>query len=355
VLLPNGGLFMRRNSMAQTTSREVRLKRRPVGMVSEDDFELVEVEIPEPGDGEVLIRNNYMSVDPYMRGRMNDQQSYVPPFELHHPLEGGCTGQVAISRNDKFQQGDYVLGMKGWREYYISDGSDLTKIDPALAPVQTYLGLLGMPGLTAYVGLLDIGKPGEGDTVFVSAASGAVGSIVCQIAKIKGCRVVGSAGSDEKVSWLLQTAGVDGAFNYKKVENLRSELGSLCPDGIDIYYENVGGKHLEAALDTMNPFGRIVLCGMISQYNAVRREPGPGNLFLAIAKRLVLQGFLVFDHIDRRIQFYSDMGRWIHEGRIKWKETIIEGIENAPNALIGLFKGENFGKMLVKVGPDPVL
>jgi hypothetical protein len=347
--------FMRRNGMAQITGREVRLKKRPIGMVSEDDFELVEVEIPEPGDGEVLIRNNYMSVDPYMRGRMNDQQSYVPPFELHQPLEGGCTGQVAISRNDKFQQGDYVLGMKGWREYYISDGSDLTKIDPARAPVQTYLGLLGMPGLTAYVGLLDIGKAGDGDTVFVSAASGAVGSIVCQIAKIKGCRVVGSAGSDEKVSWLLQTAGVDAAFNYKKVGNLRTELGSLCPDGIDIYYENVGGKHLEAALDNMKPFGRIVLCGMISQYNAVRREPGPGNLFLAIAKRLTLQGFLVFDHIDRRIQFYSDMGRWILEGRIKWKETIIEGIENAPNAFIGLFKGENFGKMLVRVGPDPAL
>lgn len=341
--------------MAQETGREVRLKRRPVGMVSRDDFELVEVPIPEPGKGEVLVRNIYMSVDPYMRGRMNDQESYVPPFELHKPLEGGCVGQVVISRNDGFRQGGYVLGMKGWREAYISDGSDITPIDPGLGPVQSFLGVLGMPGMTAYVGLLDIGRPKEGDTVFVSAASGAVGSLVCQIAKIKGCRVIGSAGSDAKVSWLLETAGVDAAFNYKKVDNLREELGRLCPEGIDIYYENVGGKHLEAALDCMEPFGRVVLCGMISQYNAVRREPGPGNLFLAITKRLTLQGFIVSDHMDRRDRFYSDMAQWIREGRVKWKETVIEGLENAPDAFLGLFKGENFGKMLVKVGPDPVV
>ncbi|MGA7642893.1 MAG: NADP-dependent oxidoreductase, partial [Syntrophobacteraceae bacterium] len=194
--------------MAQITSREIRLRKRPVGMVSEDDFDLVETQIPEPGVGEVLIRNIYMSVDPYMRGRMNEGKSYAPAFELSKPLEGGCVGQVVNSRNDKFQRGDYALGMKGWREYYISDGSDLTKIDPAVAPVQAYLGALGMTGLTAYVGFLDIGKPREGDTVFVSAASGAVGSIVSQIAKIKGCRVVGSAGSDEKISWLLETAGI---------------------------------------------------------------------------------------------------------------------------------------------------
>jgi NADPH-dependent curcumin reductase CurA len=339
--------------MAQITSREIRLKKRPVGMPSEDDFDLAEVKIPEPGAGEVLIRNIYMSVDPYMRGRMNEGKSYVPPFELGKPLDGGCVGQVVNSRNDKFRQGDYALGMKGWREYYISDGSDLTKIDPAVAPVQTFLGPLGMTGLTAYVGFLDIGMPREGDTVFVSAASGAVGSIVSQIAKIKGCRVVGSAGSDKKISWLLETAGIDAAINYKKVGDLTAELAGLCPQGIDVYFESVGGKHLEAALDNMKSFGRIVLCGMISMYNATQREPGPWNLFLAIARSLTLRGFIVSDHMDKLARFYTDMGPWIREGRIKWIETVSEGIENAPRAFIGLFKGENFGKMLVKVGPDP--
>ncbi len=341
--------------MAQITSRQIRLRRRPAGMPSEDDFDLVETEVPEPSEGEVLIRNIYMSVDPYMRGRMNEGKSYVPAFELHKPLEGGCVGQVVISRNSRFQPGDYALGMKGWRESYISDGSGLTKIDPAVAPVQAYLGPLGMPGLTAYVGFLDIGKPRAGDTVFVSAASGAVGSIVSQIAKIRGCRVVGSAGSDDKTSWLLETAGIDAAVNYKKAGDLTAELHRRCPEGIDIYYENVGGKHLEAALDNMKSFGRIVLCGMISMYNAAQREPGPGNLFLAVVRSLTLQGFIVLDHMDKLAQFSSDMGRWIREGRIKWKETVVEGIESAPEAFIGLFKGENFGKMLVKVGPDPAV
>lgn len=338
--------------MARITSREIRLRKRPVGMPSEDDFELVEAEIAEPREGEVLIRNIYMSVDPYMRGRMNEGKSYVPPFGLGKPLEGGCVGEVVISRNDRFLRGDYALGQQGWREYYISDGSGLTKVDPAVAPVQTYLGPLGMTGLTAYVGFLDIGKPRQGDTVFVSAASGAVGSIVSQIAKIKGCRVVGSAGSDEKISWLLEMAGIDAAINYKKVGDLSAELAGLCPEGIDIYFENVGGKHLEAALDNMKLFGRIVLCGMISMYNATQREPGPWNLFLAIARSLTLRGFIVLDHMDKLARFFSDMGQWIREGRIKWKETVVEGIENAPGAFIGLFKGENLGKMLVKVGPD---
>ncbi len=341
--------------MAKIISREIRLKKRPVGMPSEDDFELVEVEIPEPGEGEILVRNLYISVDPYMRGRMNEGKSYIPPFELHKPLEGGCVGQVLISKNGKFQRGDTLLSMGGWSEYQVSNGSEHTKIDPSAAPVQTYLGTLGMPGFTAYVGLLHIGKLKKGDTVFVSAASGAVGSIVCQIAKIHGCRVIGSAGSDKKVSWLLETAGIDAAINYKKVGDLTGELGRLCPEGIDIYFENVGGKHLEAALDTMKPFGRVVLCGMISMYNAAQKEPGPANLFLAITRRLTLRGFVVFDHEDKREQFFSDMGKWIREGRIKWEETVSEGIESAPKALIGLFKGENFGKMLVKVGPEPAV
>jgi NADPH-dependent curcumin reductase CurA len=336
--------------MAETLSREIRLARRPVGLPRESDFDLVEVRIPEPKEGEVLVRNLYLSVDPYMRGRMTERKSYVPPFQVGEALSGACVGKVVASESRTFQAGDYVVGSQGWREYYLSSGEDLILIDPKIAPVQAYLGTLGMPGLTAYVGLLDIGRPKSGETVLVSAASGAVGAVVCQIAKIKGCRVIGSAGSDAKVSWLIDEAGIDAAFNYKEAEDLVAELGKYCPGGIDVYFENVGGKHLEAALEHMNPCGRIVMCGMISQYNATRPEPGPRNLFYVTVKRLTVQGFIVSDHAHRRDQFYAEMARWIAEGRIKWKETILEGIENAPRAFIGLFKGENFGKMIVKIG-----
>ncbi|MEJ2164353.1 MAG: NADP-dependent oxidoreductase [Desulfobacterales bacterium] len=331
-------------------SREIRLKNRPVGLPSESDFELAEVKVPQAGEGQVLVQNIYMSVDPYMRGRMVDRKSYVPPFQLKQPLEGGCVGRVVESKNDHFQVGDFVLGRLGWREYFISDGAGILKIDPKVAPIQAYLGALGMPGLTAYVGLLDIGKPKEEETVFVSAASGAVGSIVCQIAKLKGCYVVGSAGSDEKVTWLLEEAGVDAAYNYKKVDDVIAEVGKKCPKGIDVYYENVGGVHLQAALEHMNKFGRIVMCGMIAIYNATNPVPGPSNLFYVIGKQLTLQGFIVGEHLAKLPQFYADMGKWIAEGKIKWKETIVEGLENAPQAFIGLFKGENFGKMIVKIG-----
>jgi NADPH-dependent curcumin reductase CurA len=339
--------------MTVTTSREIHLKKRPVGLPSGSDFELVEVPVPEPGEGEVLVRNLYMSVDPYMRGRMTDRSSYVTPFPIGQPLDGGCMGQVVDSRSSQFAPGDYVLGFRGWRECYLSNGTELTKIDPQLASLQTYLGTLGMPGMTAYVGLLDIGQPKEGETVFVSAAAGAVGSVVCQIAKIKGCRVVGSAGSDEKVRWLREHARIDAAFNYKTVTDLPAELARECPDGIDVYFDNVGGAHLEAALGQMNRFGRVVLCGMISMYNSTQPPPGPRNLFLGITQRLRLQGFIVSDHPDRRPAFLADMARWIAEGRIQWKETIVDGIENAPKAFIGLFQGENFGKMLVRIGLDP--
>jgi NADPH-dependent curcumin reductase CurA len=337
--------------MTETVSREIRLKHRPVGLPSESDFELVATPIPTLRVGEVLVRNLYMSVDPYMRGRMIAQPSYVEPFALGQPLEGGCVGQVVQSQGGEFRVGDHVLGRKGWREYYVSDGADLTKIDPALAPLQAYLGILGMPGLTAYVGLLDIGRPEAGNTVFVSAAAGAVGSVVCQIAKLKGCRVVGSAGSAAKVHWLRDAAGIDGAFNYKTVDSLTDELGKHCPHGVDVYFENVGGAHLEAALEHMNMRGRIVLCGMISQYNESAPSAGPGNLRLAVRKRLTLRGFIVSDHVDRQSQFYADMRAWIADGKIKWEETVVNGIENAPKAFLGLFAGENMGKMLVRLGP----
>jgi NADPH-dependent curcumin reductase CurA len=339
--------------MTSILSREIHLKRRPIGMPAESDFELVEVPIPGPGDGEVLVRNIYLSVDPYMRARMVERPGYSSPFPLGQPLDGGCVGRVVKSKNETFAVGDYVSGFRGWREYYVSDGADLVKIDPKLAPIQTYQGTFGMPGMTAYVGLLDIGQLKGGETVFVSAAAGAVGSVACQIAKIKGCRVVASAGSDEKVAWLRDVAGVDAAFNYKKVDDLTAELGRRCPDGIDVDFENVGGAHLEAGLEHMKMHGRVVLCGMISVYNATQPPPGPRNLFLAIGRRLTLQGFIVSDHQDRLPQFRADMARWIAEGRVQWKETVLDGIENAPRAFIGLFTGENIGKMLVRIGPDP--
>lgn len=332
-----------------TTSREIRLKRRPTGLPSAEDFELATITLPEPGPGEMVVHNLYMSVDPYMRGRMVDRKSYVPPFALGETLNGGAVGQVVQSNGGPLAVGTYVLNGWGWREYFSSDGKGLTTIDPSIAPVQAFLGAVGMPGQTAYFGLLDIGQPKAGETVFVSAAAGAVGSMVCQIAKIKGCRVVGSVGSQAKVDWLRDELGVDAAFNYKEATSLKAELGKHCPNGIDIYFENVGGEHLEAALTHMNNNGRIPVCGMISQYNATESVPGPSNLGLIIGKRLKLQGYIVSDYRARAGEFYADMKEWIAAGQIKWQETVVEGIENAPSAFIGLFTGDNMGKMLVKL------
>lgn len=329
------------------------MKRRPVGLPTEADFELAEAALDEPADGEVLVRNLYMSVDPYMRGRMIDRPSYVPPFKLGEVMTGGCVGRIEASRNERFQTGDHVLGMNGWRENYVSDGSDLLAVDPALAPIQSYLGVLGMPGLTAYVGLLDIGALQPGETVFVSGAAGAVGSVVCQIAKIKGCRVIGSAGSPEKVEWLTSEAGVDVAIDYRTVDNLREALGNACPDGIDVYFDNVGGDHLEAALDLMNVRGRIVACGSISTYNATEPPRGPSNLFRIVTNRLTMRGFIVTDHNDRFNPFVRDASEWIQTGRLKWRETVYEGLESAPEAFLGLFSGENLGKMLVRLNHVP--
>jgi NADPH-dependent curcumin reductase CurA len=347
-------------------SSEVHLKQRPLGMPSESTFELVKVNVPDPKDGEFLVRNIWMSVDPYMRGRMKETKSYIPSFRLGQPLEGGCVGRIIKSKNNEFKVGEYILGNFGWREYWLSNGSnDVMKIDPKMAPIQWYLGILGMTGLTAYVGLLKIAELLNGNrdnnTIFVSAAAGAVGSVACQIAKIKGYRVIGSVGSQEKVKWLLDQAGINYAFNYKEIgggreeNNISSELRKSCPDGIDIYFDNVGGKHLEAAIDNMKVFGRIVLCGMISQYNLSSLPVGPSNLFLAITNRLKLQGFIVRDHYNMLNEFYADMSKWISEGKIKWDETVFEGLENAPKAFLALFKGENTGKMLVKIGPDALV
>lgn len=335
-------------------NREIHLKSRPTGMPKAENFELVEVPVPKPGPGQFLVRNIFMSVDPYMRGRMMDRESYVPPFQVGQALDGGSVGQVVESNNTDFKTGDYVCGFAsgGWREQWVSDGAMMQKIDPSLAPLQAYLGTLGMPGLTAYSGFLRIGEPKEGETVFVSAAAGAVGSIVCQIAKLKGCRVVGSAGSDDKVEWLKREAGADAVVNYKTCGNLEAAVKKECPKGIDIYFENVGGEHLEVALNLMNQRGRIVACGMISMYNAVEPPPGPHNIILVVGKSIKMQGFIVSNYLDMVPSFYADMGQWISQGKIKWQETVIDGIENAPKAFLGLFTGANEGKMLVRLGPD---
>jgi NADPH-dependent curcumin reductase CurA len=334
------------------TQREIHLASRPVGVPKPSDFRVAETAVPEPAPGQFLARNIYMSVDPYMRGRMRDVKSYVPPFQIGAVLDGGSIGQVVSSRHPGFAEGDFVVGGQGFREYYVSDGAGQRKVDPKLAPLSTYLGLLGGPGLTAYVGLIDLGQPKAGETLLVSAAAGAVGMAVGQIGKILGLRVVGSAGGADKARWLVEELGFDAAFDYRGAD-LEREIAKHCPQGVDIYFENVGGAMLEAALANMRPFGRIPLCGMIALYNEEQPQAGPRNLILAIPRRLTLRGFIISDHFDRLPDFVRDVSGWLAQGRIKNRETIVQGIENAPAAFIGLLKGENLGKMLVQIGPDP--
>jgi hypothetical protein len=337
--------------MSNQKNHEIRLKSRPNGVPTPDNFEVAETDVPTPASGQILVRNSYISVDPYMRGRMVDRKSYAPPFKIGEALQGHAVGQVVASNgNDKLKVGDFVQSMNGWREWYVSAGADVQKFEPA-APIQSYLGALGMPGMTAYAGLLRIGALKDGERVFVSAASGAVGSVVCQIAKAKGCYVVGSVGSDEKAQY-LKSLGIDAAINYKSCGDLNAAVAKAFPEGIDVYFENVGGVHLEAALNNMRPNGRIPLCGMIDMYNATEPPPGPRNLAMAIGLGLTLRGFIVSNHYDLLADFHRDMAKWAKEGKMKWRETVVDGVENAPKAFIGLFKGDNLGKMVVRVGPD---
>ncbi len=364
-------------------SKEIHLKERPSGLITEENFELVEVKVQEPGDGEFLVRNLWMSVDPHMRMYLSKGTKLRPALKLNKPLNGECIGQIIESKNNKYKVGEYVLGNSAWREYWISNGNnnnsnnrfdDIVKIDPKIAPIHHFLGILGITGFTAYVGLLKVGELRQNiDTVFVSAAAGGVGSIACQIAKIQGCTVIGSAGNNDKVDWLINNLKIDSAFNYKKLEKedhinylsngISAQLKKLCPNGIDLYFDNVGGSHLEAAIYNMNTFGRIVLCGATSQYNLINYDDnnkkddpyllsapvGLSNLNLAISYRLKLQGFLFSDHYNFFNEFQSNMSKWIKENRIKWKDTVYEGLENASKAFIGLFKGGNMGKTLVKI------
>jgi len=319
-------------------------------MPNHDHFETVEVELPALGNGQVLIKNHYMSVDPYMRGRMRAQGVYAEPYALNQPMYGGAVGEVLKSNAEGFEVGDRVLNGAAWQDNFLADASSLNKLTPFDEDrLSLYLGTLGMPGMTAYVGLLRFGEPKPGETVFVSAASGAVGANVCQIAKNLGCRVIGSVGSDDKAQWLLDECSVDEVINYKTCGDLTEALTKAAPDGVDVYFENVGGEHLQAALNVMNHFGRIAACGMIATYNNSKPAPGPNNLMLIVGKKIRINGFIVFDHNDMRTQFLSDMESWVSEGKIKTKETIVEGLDNAVDAFLALFTGDNFGKMIVKL------
>ncbi|GAA2595740.1 NADP-dependent oxidoreductase [Streptomyces axinellae] len=335
-----------------TTGREWHLTERPEGWPDpEKNFALREAPVTEPGEGEVLVKNLYLSVDPYMRGRMSAAKSYAEPYKLNKPMLGAAVGRVLASGAEGFSEGDHVLHFFGWREYATFDARSAVKVDPEAAPLTTYLGVLGMPGLTAYAGLLRVAGFKEGDAVFVSGAAGAVGSEVGQIARLKGAsRVVGSAGSDEKVKLLTEEYGFDAAFNYKNGP-VKDQLKEAAPDGIDVYFDNVGGEHLEAAISAMNLHGRIAVCGMISQYNATEPTPAPRNLAQIIAKRFRVEGFLVGDHYDLQPQFVEEVSAWVRSGELKYNETKAEGIENTLDAFLGMLRGENTGKMLVAL-PD---
>lgn len=340
--------------MTELKSREIRLAAYPKGLPTAETFEICEVDVPEPEGRAFRVRNIYMSVDPYMRGRMRQGESYVAAFEVGKALDGGAIGVVETSNNPDFPENTLVMSSYGWREYFVSDGEGLRKLAPIEdASLTAHMGAAGGTGLTAYVGLMRIAALKTGDKVFVSAAAGAVGQIACQIAKIKGCYVVGSAGSDEKCKWLEETCGVDATINYKTAGNLTQALREKFPEGIDVYFENVGGDHLQAALDVMNVKGRIAVCGMISVYNADEPVPGPTNLTQIIGKDITMRGFVLGNHFDMAGDFYRDIATWIREGKIKWSETIYDGIEKAPEAFMGLFEGKNSGKMLVRLSDEP--
>ncbi|SNS88301.1 hypothetical protein SAMN05216276_1018106 [Streptosporangium subroseum] len=339
-------------SAGRTRTREIRLVSRPDGWPTPENFELAVVELPDPREGQVLVQNLFMSVDPYMRGRMNDVKAYNPPFELGKALEGRAIGRVVESRSPDLAAGDLVLHGYGWRERAILDASEARKVEeiPGVS-LSAYLGVLGMPGLTAYVGLLDIAAFKEGEAVFVSGAAGAVGSLVGQLARLRGAsRVVGSAGSDEKVAHLTGELGFDAAFNYRNGP-VHEQLAKAAPDGIDVYFDNVGGEHLEAAIGALRRYGRVAMCGSISAYNATGPVPGPRNLSRAVGERLTLRGFIVTDHAARRPDMIAEVGEGLREGKITFEETVVDGLENAPTAFIDMLRGANVGKMIVRLAP----
>jgi NADPH:quinone reductase len=330
-------------------NKQILLASRPSGMPDVNNFRIVNAEVPQPKDGQVLVRNRYLSVDPYMRGRMSDRKSYVPPFGLNEVITGGAVGDVVESHSPAFQVGDTVTGMLGWELYSVANANGLRKIDSALAPVTTALGVLGMPGLTAYFGLLDICSPKQGETVVVSGAAGAVGMTVCQIAKIKGCRVVGIAGSDEKNKYLRDELQVDQTINYKSAGNMVQVLKDAAPASIDIYFDNVGGEISDAVMPLINKGARIAICGQISMYNLEKPEMGPRVQPFLLVKSALMKGFIVTDYTARFSEGVTQLAKWLAEGKLKYSDHIVEGFENTPSAFLGLFSGDNLGKQLVKI------
>jgi NADPH-dependent curcumin reductase CurA len=329
--------------------RQFKLTARPVGMPKESDFALVEAPMPAPGEGQVLVKTHYLSVDPYMRGRITGIRSYADPVNIGDVMIGGAVGQVVESHHSGFAAGDFVLGNWGWREFAAVEGQMLHKLNPNLAPISTALGVLGMPGMTAYFGFLEICKPQVGEVVLVSGAAGAVGSLVGQIAKIKGCRVVGIAGTEEKVHWLVNDLRCDAAFNYKTCSDFGAKLKEICPSGIDCYFDNVGGAITDAVFPLLNVFGRVSVCGQISMYNLEKPEPGPRLLPYTLVKQLKVEGFIVTRWQSRWGEGIAQMAQWLKEGKIQYREDIVEGFGNTVKAFIGMMQGENTGKMLVKV------
>ena len=342
--------------MSRRMNRRITLAARPVGAPKTSDFATVDEPAPAPDDGEMLLRTVYLSLDPYMRGRMNDAKSYVPPVRIGETMEGGTVSVIEESRHPKFSAGDIVVGRTGWQRYAVSDGKGMRAVDPSLAPISTAVGVLGMPGLTGYVGLLDLGQPKEGETVVVSAATGAVGSLVGQLAKLRGCRVVGVAGAQEKCRYAVDTLGLDACVSHHE-EDLAGALKGACPGGVDVYYENVGGRVFDAVIGLMNVHGRIPVCGTIAHYNDTGPPPGPdrlaGAMRIILTRRLTVRGFIIFDHHHRIPDFSRDVSAWLREGRIVYREDIVDGIDNAVGAFLGLLRGENFGKLVVRVSDDP--
>jgi NADPH-dependent curcumin reductase CurA len=338
--------------MATLKNRRILLARRPVGEPSEADFTFSEARLEDPQPGQMLLRTLWLSLDPYMRGRMSDRKSYSPPVGLGDVMVGGTVSEVITSKLEGFTAGDIVEGRTGWQQYALSDGTGMRKVDPTLGPISTALGVLGMPGMTAYFGLLNIGQPKPGETVVVSAAAGAVGAIVGQLAKIKGCHVVGVAGAKAKCDYVVNELGFDACISHHEPD-LSQRLAKACPKGIDIYFENVGGEVFEAVLPLLNDFARIPVCGLIAHYNDTELPAGPNQvpqlMRTILTHRLTVRGFIRGDFIDQQESFFNDMSRWVRENQIKYREDIVDGLENAPRAFLKLFRGENFGKLLVRV------
>jgi NADPH-dependent curcumin reductase CurA len=335
----------------ESVNQRVTLGARPVGYPREEDFSIVESPIPEVRDGQALVRILWLSLDPYERGRMNEAQSYAASVPIGGTMVGGAVGKVVSSRRSDLPVGEYVEGPMGWQSYAVSEGHNLRRLDPDVAPLSTALGVLGMPGLTAYFGLFEVGRPEPGDTVVISAASGAVGAIVGQLAKMAGCRVVGIAGTSQKIDYIVDELGYDHGISYKD-EDFQSKLAGACPDGVDVYFDNVGGDVTDAVFDLLADRARVALCGQISQYNLATPDMGPRNLRSLVGKQVRVEGFLVSRFANRAEVARRRLTQWVSSGKLKYREDIVEGLENAPKALIGMMHGQNFGKLLIKVSDD---